>query len=52
MNRMEFGLARVKVANKDFTYYYVPAFVVYGSTYFYTVLVRVSVNPFYCNVVT
>lgn len=35
MNRMEFGLARVKVANKDFTYYYVPAFVVYGSTYFY-----------------
>ena len=35
MNRMEFGLARVKVANKDLTYYYVPAFVVYGSTYFY-----------------
>lgn len=34
MNRMEFGLARVKVANKDFTFYYVPAFVVYGSTHF------------------
>ena len=35
MNRMEFGLARVKVANKDFTFYYVPAFVVYGSTHFF-----------------
>lgn len=35
IDRLEFGLARVKVANTDFTYYYTPAFVVHGSVKYY-----------------
>lgn len=35
INRLEFGLARTRVANKDFTFYYVPAFVLHGSVTYY-----------------
>lgn len=35
LDKVEFGLVRVKVANKDFTYYYTPAIAVYGKTKYY-----------------
>lgn len=35
VDRIEFGLVRVKVADKDFTYYYTPAIAVYGKTQYY-----------------
>lgn len=35
IRRLEFGLARLNVANKDFAYYYAPAFAVYGSVDYY-----------------
>ena len=35
VDHIEFGLARVNVANQDFTYYYIPALAVYGKTRFF-----------------
>ena len=35
ISEMEFGLARVKVPNTDYTYYYVPALVLYGAADYY-----------------
>ena len=35
VDTVEFGLVRVKVADKDFTYYYTPAIAVYGKTKYY-----------------
>lgn len=35
IDHLEFGLARTRVANKDFTFYYVPAFVLHGSATYY-----------------
>lgn len=35
VDKVEFGLVRVKVADKDFTYYYTPAIAVYGKTQYY-----------------
>ena len=35
VDHVEFGLVRVKVADKDFTYYYTPAIAVYGKTQYY-----------------
>lgn len=35
VDRLEFGLARVRVANSDNTFYYTPAFAVYGSASYY-----------------
>lgn len=35
VDRLEFGLARVRVADSDNTFYYTPAFAVYGSTSYY-----------------
>lgn len=35
IDRIEFGLARIRVPNKDFTFYYVPAFVLHGHATYY-----------------
>ena len=35
VDRLEFGLARVRAANEDNTFYYTPAFAVYGSASYY-----------------
>lgn len=35
INEMGFGLARIKVPNTDYTYYYVPALVLYGAADYY-----------------
>ena len=35
IDRVEFGLVRVKVADKDYTYYYTPALAFYGKEKFY-----------------
>ena len=35
IKEMRFGLARIKVPNTDYTYYYVPALVLYGAADYY-----------------
>lgn len=35
IDRVEFGLVRVKVADKDYTYYYTPALAIFGKEKFY-----------------
>ena len=35
INKMRFGLARIKVPNTDYSYYYVPALVLYGAADYY-----------------
>lgn len=35
VDRIEFGLARINAANRDFTYYYTPAFALYGTVRYY-----------------
>ncbi len=47
LDKVDYGLLRVRKANQDYTYYYIPALAVYGKTGYYDQGTDKEVDPIY-----